>query len=419
METLKKERVRIGDFKRFNMKEPPLRQKHYLRPITWAISYPSKWRHRAKIKKVDMKDVKPPYLLLCNHNAFLDFKIMTAAIFPHRANYVVAIDGFIKRKWLMRLVGCICTRKFTNDLMLVKNMLYAIRQGDIVALYPEARYSLCGTGAVLPESLGKLIKKMNVPVVTLIMNGHHINSPFWNPGNRLVRPVEAELKLLFTPEQLKELEASAINEELAKAFTYDDFKWQKDNQIKITDPFRAKGLHKVLYQCPNCGTEYEMESNLDALWCNQCGKKWTMNYYGELEAEDGESIFAHIPDWYEWERQNVRKEIEKGVYSLKTRAKVYSLPDSWGFQPLGNATLTHDMDGFKLSGSYHGSPYNLEWKPKSLYSCHIEYNYRQKGDCVDLNTSDDTLYIYPQKKNFSVTKIALATEELYKYVMKK
>jgi hypothetical protein len=50
----------------------------------------------------------------------------------------------------------------------------------------------------------------------------------------------------------------------------------------------------------------------------------------------------------------------------------------------------------------------------SLYSCHIEYNYLGKhGDCIDLNTLSDTYYIYPKNCEFSVTKIALATEELY------
>jgi len=81
----------IGDYKRFDMILPPLRQRFYLRPITWALSIPDTLRHKAIIKRVGMEGVKPPYLLLCNHNSFLDFKVMTAAIFPHRANYVVAI----------------------------------------------------------------------------------------------------------------------------------------------------------------------------------------------------------------------------------------------------------------------------------------------------------------------------------------
>jgi len=45
---------------------------------------------------------------------------------------------------------------------------------------------------------------------------------------------------------------------------------------------------------------------------------------------------------------------------------------------------------------------------------HIEYEYLGKfGDCVDLNTSEDTFYVYPENCRFSLTKIALATEELY------
>ena len=56
----------------------------------------------------------------------------------------------------------------------------------------------------------------------------------------------------------------------------------------------------------------------------------------------------------------------------------------------------------------------MEKKVPSLYSCHIEYEYLFKhGDCVDLNTLDDTWYIYPHSCGFSVTKMALATEELY------
>ncbi|HPJ21779.1 MAG TPA: hypothetical protein PLH18_05435, partial [Clostridia bacterium] len=51
----------------------------------------------------------------------------------------------------------------------------------------------------------------------------------------------------------------------------------------------------------------------------------------------------------------------------------------------------------------------------SMYSCHIEYNYLGKhGDCIDLNTLTDTYYIYPKINDFSVTKMALATEELFK-----
>ncbi|MBQ2544112.1 MAG: hypothetical protein II556_04105, partial [Bacteroidales bacterium] len=58
--------------------------------------------------------------------------------------------------------------------------------------------------------------------------------------------------------------------------------------------------------------------------------------------------------------------------------------------------------------------YEMKIPVPSAYSCHIEYNYLGKwGDCVDLNTLEDTWYTYPKVPNCSVTKMALATEELY------
>lgn len=361
-----------------------------------------------------MEGVKPPYILLCNHNAFFDFKVATAAIFPARANYVVAIDGFIGREWLMRKVGCICKRKFTNDITLIRQLKRVADNGDVAVIYPEARYSLCGTNAVLPESLGKLAKLLKVPVVTLICHGHHINSPFWNTADRNVKGTAAELTQIITADELRELSLEEVNRRINEKFVYDDFAWQKENGIKVKYPFRARGLHRVLYQCPNCGTEYKMDSSGKKLKCKSCGKEWEMTQLGELRALNGKTEFSHIPDWYEWERANVRTEVENGTYFFSAPVKVCSLPNSKGYIKLGKGTLTHDMTGFVLEGKYAGRSYRVEKTVPSLYSCHIEYNYLQKhGDCIDLNTLTDTYYIYPCDCDFSVTKIALATEELF------
>jgi hypothetical protein len=63
---------------------------------------------------------------------------------------------------------------------------------------------------------------------------------------------------------------------------------------------------------------------------------------------------------------------------------------------------------------FDGDEFEMVKPVPSLYSCHIEYEYLGKhGDCVDLNTLEDTWYVYPEDCDFSVTKMALATEELY------
>jgi hypothetical protein len=62
------------DFERFDMAAPPVRTKWYLRPLTILISLPDLVRHRVKLTKNGMDGIKPPFLLLCNHNAFLILK---------------------------------------------------------------------------------------------------------------------------------------------------------------------------------------------------------------------------------------------------------------------------------------------------------------------------------------------------------
>ncbi|HPF56413.1 MAG TPA: hypothetical protein PLV03_07715, partial [Clostridiales bacterium] len=339
--------------------------------------------------------------------------------FPHRTNNVVAIDGFLKREWLLRAVGCIGKRKFTNDVSLIRNLMKVIKNKNIAVVYPEARYSLCGTNAILPGSLGKLVKLLGVDVVTLITKGHHIDSPFWHLGSRGVQ-TEAHMTRLISKEELGKLTAEEINGKIERAFFYDDFAWQKQNGVRIINEDRAEGLHKVLYQCPHCKAEYQMDSKGSELICKACGKVWEMSELGELKAKDGETEFTHIPDWYEWEREQVRAEIEEGRYCFSDKVIVQSLPNTKGYIELGLAEFVHNMDGFTVKGEYDGKPFSMEKSPQSLYSCHIEYEYLGKfGDCVDLNTLKDTWYCYPQGDRFSVTKIALATEEMYKYYREK
>ncbi len=402
----------LPSVKRFDMKRPPFPQ--HLGWLIRLLSIPDLVSHRNTLTRVNMDGITGPYLLLCNHNAFMDFKVASKAMYPRRANFVVAIDGFIKREWLLRWIGCICTRKFTQDLMLIRQMREVVSRGDIAVLYPEARYSLCGTTAVLPDSIGKLAKLLNVPVVTLICHGHHVNSPFWNLRNRKVKGTQAVMTGLLTAEQTQSMSADEINAVIREAFVYDDFAWQKENNIRIDAPFRAEGLHKVLYQCPHCGTEYRMTSKGHLLTCEACGKTWEMTPLGELQATDGDTEFSHIPDWYEWERANVRREVESGTYCLDVQTHVKALPNARGYIDLGSARLVHNADGFRLTGMDNGEPYTVTISVPSIYSCHIEYNYLGKfGDCIDLNTKDDTLYIYPEGDQFAITKIALATEELY------
>jgi hypothetical protein len=139
-----------------------------------------------------------------------------------------------------------------------------------------------------------------------------------------------------------------------------------------------------------------------------------MSELGELSAVEGKTEYSRIPDWFEFERAMVRKQIEDGAYFFMDKVIIDSLPNAKGYIRMGEATLTHSIDGFVLEKFTDNEHFRLEKKPLSLYSLHIEYDYFSKGDCLDLSTLEDTFYLYPLTRKNVVTKLQFAVEEIYK-----
>ncbi|MGD9761681.1 MAG: hypothetical protein AB7U52_04585 [Candidatus Izemoplasmatales bacterium] len=404
----------VEAMERFDLKSMPKRAKWYLQVVAWLLSIPETYIRHVKIEKVNMDKVKAPYVLLCNHNSFFDFKVATRAFFPKRANYVVAVDGFINREKLMRNVGCLGKRKFVSDPAIVKQLRHTLEVNKSIAvIYPEARYSLIGTTAILPESLGKLIKMFKYPVVTLISHGHHLHEPVWNLIKKKV-PVKSVMTYLFSKEDLETMPLDEINKKLKEAFYYNDYEYQYNNKIKVRGDNRAKNLHKVLYRCPHCLTDYSMKSENNNLYCEKCNHNYFVDEYSKLKEVNGETIFDFIPDWFEWQRKEVRKEIDSGNYSITSEVQIDSLPNSTGYYRLGVGKLTHNKNGFLLEADLQGEKFRIQKPVLSNLGVHIEYDYFGKGDCISFSTNDDTYYLYPLDQSKSVTKYHFAVEELYK-----
>jgi len=407
--------VNYKNKKRYKTAKYPIRQPIYLMWLIKILSRILLWGNKYKLEKINMEGLKPPYILLSNHHYFIDFEICAQGTYPHRVNNVVSIDGYYRRPWLMEWIGAICTRKFTTDMHLIRSINKVLKRGDILCMYPEARYTPCGTTAYLPDSLGMLIKMNKVPVVCVVHHGNHLHTPFWNYRKPRKVPLYTTMTQVLTAEQVKSMTAEEINAAVREALEYNEYKYQKDNGILITEPERAEGLHKVLYQCPHCMAESKISSKGTEIFCTECGKRWNLNEDGTLSALEGETEFSHVPDWFEWEREQVRLQIENGEYSFSDDVDVYSMPRCWKFEKLGHAHLTHDPEnGFVLKGHYNGEDYLIERKPLQTNSLHIEYDYCyiKPFDCVDISTENDSFYCYPTKQNV-VTKLAFATEIIY------
>ena len=351
-----------------------------------------------------------PCLILMNHSSFIDLKIVSRIFFPKPYGIVCTSDGFVGKNWLMRLLGCIPTQKFVSDVSLIRDMEHLLKEKKTsVLMYPEASYSFDGTATPLPRKMGVLLKKLNVPVVTVITHGAFARDPLYNCLQKRKVQVSAEVTCLATAQQVKELSVAQLDRLLEQAFAFDNFRHQQENRIRIDEPFRADGLERILYRCPHCGAEGQTVGKGVTLTCQNCGKVYTLDEYGWLTAQ--EPAFTHIPDWYDWQRRQVLEELENGTYRMEAEVDIGMLVDTKALYMVGSGTLIHDTDGFRLTGCDGQLDYRQG--PLACYGLYADYYWYEIGDVICIGNREALYYCFP-KGSVPVAKARLATEELYK-----
>lgn len=354
---------------------------------------------------------REPCLILMNHSSFIDLKIASKIIYPKKYNIVCTSDGFVGKNWLMRLIGCMPTKKFVTDLNLIRDIKRALEGGTHVLMYPEASYSFDGCATPLPKKLGALIKKLNVPVVTIMTKGAFAYDPLYNGLQTRKVETSAHVRCLFTKDDLQNLSIEELSSALDKEFTFDNFKWQQQNKIKISEPFRADGLHRILYKCPHCKTEGQTVGKGTHLTCNACGKTYLLDEYGYMVAQDGKTEFSHIPDWYNWQREEVKNQIISGEYLLDTEVEIGVMVDFKAIYMIGGGRLIHDKNGFTLTGA--NGKLNYKQSPLSSYSLYADYYWYEIDDVICIGDGNCLYYCFPKQKGV-VSKTRLATEEMFK-----
>jgi len=231
---------------------------------------------------------KEPCLILMNHTCFADMPIAYKLLYPRPFNIVCSNDGFIGfwgvMGWAMRQIGCFSTQKFVTDLRLVQDMEYCFKKlGTSVLMYPEAGYSFDGTATTLPRKFGVLLKKFDVPVIMIETSELYLRNPLYNELQiRKGANARAKAYLLFSKEDIRTKSVKELSDGVDAAFGFDHFMWQKEQELEITDDFRADGLHRILYKCAHCGAEGRMEGKGIHLTCRHCGKEYELTALGEL-----------------------------------------------------------------------------------------------------------------------------------------
>ena len=393
----------------------PKKPNMLFRVLLKLVSLPDLLSVKFKANKINLDKLnkKEQCFILMNHSSFIDLEIAVSVLFPRPMNIICTSDGFVSKNWLMREIGCISTVKFTTDTKLVREMLYAVKKlKTSILMYPEAGYSFDGTATTLADNIGKCVKLLNLPVVSIISKGAYHRQPLYNNLIKRKVPVSVDVEYILTKEDIACKSEAEISDIIKQKFGFDNFKWQQENNIIIDHPRRAEGLNRVLYKCPHCLNEGNLKGEGIYLTCPKCDKKYELTIDGYMKAVDGVTEINHIPNWYKWERECVKNEILNHTYKQECDVDVYLMMDTYNIYELGQGHFIHDENGFVLD-AFDGK-LHVEQSSLTSYSVNADFFWYQIGDTICIGDNKYRYYCFPRDKQDVVAKMRLAAEELFK-----
>jgi 1-acyl-sn-glycerol-3-phosphate acyltransferase len=151
-------------------------------------------------------------LLVSNHQSFMDPVLVTMAL-DREGNYM-ARDTLFKNKWFGRLITFVNAypiRRGTADMVAIKETMRRLKDGRVVAAFPEGTRSPDGRVGPMLAGLATVAKKCKAPIVPTLIDGMDRAWPRHRmlPGTGDVvieygKPITADEYASMTPDELTE-----------------------------------------------------------------------------------------------------------------------------------------------------------------------------------------------------------------------
>jgi len=354
-----------------------------------------------KIRKVNKcgKQLEKPAIVLCNHGSFIDFIYAETLLLGSRPHFVVARLYFYHKLlgWLLRELGCFPKSMFALDMESTKNSLRVLKNGEILAMMPEARLSTAGRFEDIQASTFSFLKKAGVPVYTVKLHGDYFSNPKWGRGLRRGSQVEAELDILFTREQVAALSVEEIQAAVEQRLYFDEFKWLEERpHIHYKNKNLAEGLENILTLCPVCGEKYTVYTKGKDVFCKNCGKLTSLNdRYGFT----GDFRFENFAGWYDWQREELRKEILADEhFCLQSKVELRLPGNGWSLtRSAGTGVCTLDRSGLRYTGTKDAEEVDVLFPLKKIYRLLFG-----AGENFETYNGNEIWYFVPQIKQSAV-----------------
>ncbi|MBQ7277096.1 MAG: hypothetical protein IJS58_07630 [Bacilli bacterium] len=380
-------------------------------------------KHKAKyFYHFNKKEMKNKQIILLADHANRDiFYYTLGGYYFCNPNGVIGYQNFFSKGTFKLLMGgnLIPKHLYGTDFRTTKMMLRLIKQGSSICLYPEGIQSTHGAMHPMNPSTIKFLKAAKLDVVLASSRGAYLCRPRYTKDIKKGH-IEMHFKILFTKEEIETLTEDEIYARYLKEFYYNDFKWNKEHQYKYVGKLpNAKGIDKILYYCPKCHSEFELEIDENIIRCKKCKNEIKLDECYNITPNTPESVlpFEGIDEWYNYQRKLIRELVKQDDYKISFNCYMRELDqdkickDQYPIK--GQGILTIDKTGLTYSGTYEGEEKTLFYDIKSLPSAPFT-----PGDCLDVPFGDEYYEFEPINKDekSNVVKYMMVVEEFHNLV---
>ncbi len=253
----------------------------------------------------EQKEPEPPYVLLSNHYYEID-SFFIGCFLNNPVHYLGSDEkSGLFQLFLAKLVGLIYTQKGLIDPKSARLLFKTIKDGESIALFPEGDSSWDGETEDLSYSIIKLVRKFNVPIVTVNITGGYLTKNRWMQNSRYGKVI-IRFRTINKEEILNSSDDKIFN--IIKDHLYNnDIKNPISQNIIFKGKNLAHGIQFLIWKCPDCYSSDTIYGKKNRIICKKCRSYWELN--GNMKINPDKEKFIDLKDWNEWQKDEIKKSI--------------------------------------------------------------------------------------------------------------
>lgn len=317
-----------------------------------------------KLIRNELKGKKGPLVVVCNHQAALDFTTLIGA--SKEPQTFVVSDSFYNTlpfKKAMNKLGVIPKQQFQTSIKEISMMRKTVKQDGILTFYPAGLMCEDGLSTPIPNSTYDFLQWLNADVYAARVYGTYFCTPKWSSK---IRPGKTYLDVykIIDKDELQSMSVEQIQKRVDGALLFDAYRDQEKYLVKYHGGDNVEGLENVLYICPHCKKEFTIRvKNKNNLYCTECGFAHKSDKCGFLHNTGTTTEeFRYVSDWSLWIQETIQKQMESGeLTELSSNAWIQTIDYKKAkYVTVGYATIKLTPEKFIIDGPINCKRQHLE-----------------------------------------------------------